>query len=90
MFSGLIGATQDYWQKLDEIEDAYKRNELTPKEVDASVKALIAELGQSRRDALRDSGAIFQAFLQRQGDAVAGFVTIGGLAYVWLALNRAA
>ena len=87
MFPDLIGATRDYWRKLDEVEVAYKRNELTPAEVDAEVKALMAELGQTRRRALRDLWATAQVFLQQQGEAVAGVAVVGVLAYAWFAFN---
>lgn len=87
MFPDLMGATRDYWRKLDAVEAAYQRHELTPKEVNAEVKALMAELGQARRQTLRDVWATFQVFLQRQGDALAGVAAIGVLAYIWLLSN---
>ncbi|PSR19341.1 hypothetical protein C8255_02625 [filamentous cyanobacterium CCP3] len=87
MLPDLIGATRDYWRKLDEVEAAYQRNELTLNEVNAEVKALMVELGQTRRQLLRDSWAIAQRFVQRQGDALAGVAALGVLAYVWLAVN---
>jgi hypothetical protein len=87
MIPDLIGATRDYWRKLDQLEAAYRRNEFTPKEVNAQVKALMVELGQTRRQLLRDSWAIFQAFIARQGDALAGVTALGALAYVWLVVS---
>jgi hypothetical protein len=87
MFPDLIDATRDYWRKLDELEAAYKRNELNLEEVDAQVHALMVDLGQARRRSLREAWAILQAFLQRQGEAVAGVAVIGVLAYVWLVFN---
>jgi dienelactone hydrolase len=87
VFPDLIDATRDYWRKLDKIEAAYKRNELDLEEVDAQVHALMADLGQTRRRALREAWGILQAFLQRQGEAVAGFTVVGLLAYVWLVFN---
>ncbi len=87
MLPDLIGATRDYWRKLDAVEAAYRRNELTANEVDAEVKALMVELGQTRRQLLRDSWAILQTFVNRQGEALAGAAALGMLAYVWLVVN---
>lgn len=87
MLPDLIGATRDYWHQLDELEAAYRRNELTTKEVNAQVKVLMIELGQTRRQLLRDSWAIFQTFVARQGDALAGVTALGALAYVWLVVS---
>ncbi|MGB3138240.1 MAG: hypothetical protein WBG38_11415 [Nodosilinea sp.] len=87
MLPDLIGATRDYWRKLDDVEAAYRRSELTVDEVNAEVKALMAELGQTRRQLLKDSWAIFQTFVSRQGDALAGAAALGVLAYVWLVAN---
>lgn len=84
MLPDLIGATRDYWRKLDQVEAAYRRDELTAAEVNTQVKVLMAELGQTRRQLLHDAWAIFQTFLQRQGDALAGVTALGVLAYVWL------
>ena len=87
MLPDLIGATRDYWRKLDAVEAAYRRDELTLDEVNAEVKALMAELGQTRRQLLRDSWAIAQTFIHRQSEALAGLAALGVLAYVWLTVN---
>lgn len=87
MLPDLIGATRDYWRKLDEVEAAYRRNELTAKEVDTEVKALMAELGQTRRQLFRDTWAITQTFINQQREAIAGVAALGVLAYVWLVAN---
>jgi hypothetical protein len=87
MFPDLIDATRDYWRKLDAVEAAYKRNELTLSEVDAEVNALMAELGQTRRRVLRDTWAATQVVIQPQRDVIAGVAALGVLAYVWLTLN---
>jgi hypothetical protein len=87
MLPDLIGATRDYWRKLDEVEAAYRRNELTATEVNAEVKALMIELDQTRRQLLIDSWAIFQTFANQQGEALAGVAALGVLAYVWLVAN---
>ncbi|MBE9158177.1 hypothetical protein IQ265_15270 [Nodosilinea sp. LEGE 06152] len=82
-----MGATRDYWRKLDAVEAAYQRDELTIEEVNAEVKALMAELGQTRRQLLRDLWAIAQTFVNQQGEALAGVAALGVLAYVWLVAN---
>jgi hypothetical protein len=87
MLPDLIGATRDYWRKLDAVEAAYRRHELTAAEVNAEVKALMVELGQTRRQMLRDSWAIVQTFARQQGDALAGVAALGVLAYVWLVVK---
>ncbi|MFQ4137424.1 hypothetical protein PGN35_013995 [Nodosilinea sp. PGN35] len=87
MFPDLIGATRDYWRKLDEVEAAYRRNELTIQEVDAEVEALMVELGQTRRQQLRDAWAALQTFVNQQGEALVGVTALGMLAYVWLVVN---
>jgi hypothetical protein len=87
MLPDLIGATRDYWRKLDAVEASYRRNELTAAEVNTQVKALMVELGQTRRQMLRDSWAIAQTFARQQGDALAGMAALGVLAYVWLVVK---
>ena len=87
MLPDLISATRDYWRKLDAVEAAYRRHELTAAEVNAEVKALMVELGQTRRQMLRDSWAIAQTFARQQGEALAGVAALGVLAYVWLVVK---
>jgi len=87
MLPDLIGATRDYWRKLGEVEAAYYRDELTIEEVNAEVKALMVELGQTRRQLLRDTWALAQTFVNQQGEALAGVAALGVLAYVWLVAN---
>ncbi len=90
MFGDLLAATRDYWRKLDEIEAAYQRNELTIEEVDAKVYALIADLGQTRRKALSDSWTAVKVFTQQQRDTLAGAAALGILAYLWVVFNSSA
>lgn len=84
MFTDLTGATREYWKKLDKVEAAYKRNELTLEEVDAEVQRLMSELGDARRRALREFGASLQSFVRQQRDAIATLTALGLLAYLWL------
>jgi hypothetical protein len=84
MFTDLTEATRDYWQKLDEVEAAYKRDEMTLQEVDAEVQQLMTELGNARRRALKDFWASFQVFVSQQREAIAGTAAIAALSYLWL------
>jgi lipopolysaccharide export system protein LptA len=84
MFTDLLSATQDYWHKLDEVEAAYKRDEMTIEEVDAEVKHLMTELGKTRRRALKDFGASVRYFVQQQREILAGTAVMGLLTYVWI------
>jgi len=81
----LLQATRDYWKQLDEVEAAYQRGELSVPEVDARVHELMAELGATRRQALRELWASAQVTLSQQREAIAGTVAVGLLAYLWLA-----
>jgi len=84
MFTDLTKATRDYWRKLDEVEAAYKRDEMTLQEVDAEVQRLMTELGNTRRRALKDFWASVQYFVGQQREAIAGTAAIVALAYIWL------
>ena len=84
MFTDLTRATRQYWKKLDEVEAAYKRRELTLEEVDAEVQRLMTELGDARRRALREFWASLQYFIRQQRDAIAAVAALGLLAYLWL------
>ena len=84
MFTDLLSATRNYWRQLDNVEAAYKRNEITLEEVDSEVQRLMAELGHQRRRALREAGASLQYFMQQQRDILTGTAVLGVLAYVWL------
>ena len=84
MFTDLLSATQDYWHKLDEVEAAYRRDEMTIEEVNAEVKHLMTQLGNTRRQALKDFGASVRYFVQQQREILAGTAVIGLLAYVWI------
>lgn len=87
MIPDLLQATREYWRQLDELEAAYHRDEVSLEEVDVRVEALMQELGQTRRQALRATWVSLQAFVQQQREALAGAAAIGVLAYVWLTLN---
>ncbi|NMF85321.1 hypothetical protein [Nodosilinea sp. P-1105] len=83
MLTDLLGATQTYWRKLDDIEAAYRRDELSIDEVDIEVKRLMQELGHTRRRALREFGASARYFVAQQRDVLAGTAVMGLLTYIW-------
>lgn len=90
MFPDLLSATRDYWRKLDAVEAAYKRGELSIEEVDAKVQALMTELGAARQRSLRAFWASLQYFVRQQRETLAGVAAIAVLAYVWLTVNLGA
>lgn len=53
MIPNLLEATNEYWRKLNELEAAYQRGDVSLEEVDARVATLMAELGQERRATIR-------------------------------------
>jgi len=84
MTPNLLQATREYWRKLDAVEAAYKRNELSPEEVDAEVKALMAELGQARRESLAMLRYGLQSLWQEQPEVIVGVAMLVVLGYGWL------
>ena len=53
MFPNLLEATHDYWRKLNALEAAYQRGDVSLEEVNQRVPELMAELGEERRAAFR-------------------------------------
>jgi len=86
MIPDLIDATTDYWKKLDELEAAYQRDEVSLSEVDARVQELMTDLGRSRRKALTAFWASFRYTVRQQWEAIAGVACIATLTCVWLSL----
>lgn len=86
MIPDLIDATADYWKKLDELEAAYQRDEVSLPEVDARVKQFTDELGRSRQEALSAFWASLQHTVTQQRDTIAGVIGIAALSFVWLGL----
>lgn len=83
----LVEATNDYWRKLNELEAAYRRGDVSLEEVDAQVKVLMAELGQARRETL---SYFFQGLRQtweQQRELVLGATLLGVLTYGWLVVR---
>lgn len=84
MSLNLLEATHEYWYKLNELEAAYQRGEVTLEEVDARVEALMAELGQSRRAAFSYFFSGVRRLWEEQRETIVGVLGLGVLTYGWL------
>jgi hypothetical protein len=87
MFPNLLEATKDYWRKLDELEAAYKRGEVSLAEVDARVPELMAELGQERRAALDYLFGSWRRLWHEQRETIAGVAFLAILTYSWVVFS---
>jgi len=87
MGPNLLEATNDYWQKLNALDAAYRRGEVTLDEVDARVKVLMAELGQSRREAFRYFLNGVQRSWHEQQELLLGTALLGVCAYSWWVMS---
>lgn len=87
MFPNLLEATKDYWRKLDELEAAYKRGEVSLAEVDARVPELMAELGRERRAALDYLFASWRRLWNEQRETIAGIAFLAILTYSWVVFS---
>lgn len=83
MGPNLLEATNDYWRKLNELEAAYRRGDVSLEEVDAEVKVLMAELGQARRESLSYFLNGLRQTWDAQRELVLGVTLLGSLAYGW-------
>lgn len=83
----LLEATHDYWQKLNELEAAYQRGEVSPKDVEAKVTELMADLGRERKASLNWLLREFRRVWVEQRDIVLGIGLMGLLMYI-AALNH--
>lgn len=87
MVPNLLEDTIDYWRKLNALQAAYQRDEVTLAEVDAKVKELMAELGESRRSTFRYFWHFARQAWNEERSMISGVAAIGLLAYVWLNLS---
>ncbi|MBD1846954.1 hypothetical protein H6F89_26815 [Cyanobacteria bacterium FACHB-63] len=87
MTPNLLEATHEYWHKLNELEAAYQRGEVTLEEVDANVEELMAELGRSRRAAFSYCFSGVRRLWEEQREAIVGVLGLGVLTYGWLVVR---
>lgn len=87
MFPNLLQATIDYWQKLDALEAAHRRGEVSIADVDAQVAQLIAELGQERHVALQFCLSGLNRVWQEQRETAVGIALLGILTYAWVVVS---
>ena len=87
MFPNLLNATQEYWRKLDELESAYKQDQISLEEVDQRVSELMAELAQERRSTFNYLKYRSQTWLAEQKSNLIGLGLIVVAIYSWLVMN---
>lgn len=83
----LIESTKDYWRKLDELEAAYKRGDVSVEEVDVRVAQLMDELGHERRVTLRYIRQSVLRLWQEQRETLLSFAFLAILTYAWFIFN---
>ncbi|PSO51489.1 MAG: hypothetical protein BRC40_14095 [Cyanobacteria bacterium QH_8_48_120] len=79
----LLAATKEYWRKLDELEAAYHRDEVSVEEVDARVKELMRELGQARREMIAYILSGLSHFWREQKETIIGTAMLGVAVCGW-------
>lgn len=87
MLPNLLEATNEYWHKLDELEAAYQRGEVSIEEVDAKVKSLMVELGRERRATLSYVLNGFRRLWNEQRETVVGVAIVGIITYAWVVVS---
>ncbi len=84
MILNLFEATQEYWRKLDELEAAYQKGEISIKEVDKQVASLMKELGRQRQSFISYFLQSWQHWFSQQQQTVVGLAMLGIICYFWL------
>ena len=87
MFPNLLEDTKEYWCKLNQLEAAYQKGEVSIEEVDARVKLLMTELGKSRQAALNYVLNSFYHLLNEQREAIIGIAVLGVISYAWAVVS---
>lgn len=87
MLPNLLEATNEYWGKLDELEAAYQRGEVSIEEVNAKVQSLMAELGRERRAALSYVLNGFFHLCNEQRETIVGIAIVGIITYAWAVVS---
>jgi hypothetical protein len=84
MIPNLIEATQEYWRKLDKLEAAYEKGEISIEEVDRQVAFLMKELGHKRQTFITYFLQSWQHWFSQQKETIVGLVILGIICYFWL------
>ena len=87
MLPNLLEDTKEYWCKLNELEVAYQKGEVSIEEVDARVQSLIVELGRNRRAALNYVLNSFYHLLNEQRETIVGIAILGVISYAWAVVS---
>ncbi len=87
MFPNLLEDTKEYWCKLNELEVAYQKGEVSIEEVDARVQSLMVELGRSRRAALDYVLNSFYHLWNEQRETIVGIAILGVISYAWVVVS---
>ncbi|WP_088893062.1 hypothetical protein [Leptolyngbya ohadii] len=87
MVPNLLESTKEYWKKLDALEAAYKRGDVSIEEVDVKVAEYMAELGQERRFFFRFVRDRLQFIWQEQPELLVSVGLIFTLTWMWTVVN---
>lgn len=87
MIPNLLEATNEYWRKLNELEAAYQRGDVSLEEVDARVATLMAELGQERRATIRFLMDNLNRLWSEQREIIVSLGLVGVLTYAWIVVS---
>ena len=87
MFPNLLEDTKEYWCKLNELEAAYQRGEVSIEEVDGQVKTLMTELGKSRQATLNYVLNSFYHLMNEQRETIVGIAILGVISYTWAVVS---
>ena len=87
MFPNLLEDTKEYWCKLNELEAAYQKGEVSIEEVDARVKLLTTELSKSRQAALNYVLNSFYHLMNEQRETIVGIAVLGVISYAWAVVS---
>ncbi|MGA7934673.1 MAG: hypothetical protein WCA35_14100 [Kovacikia sp.] len=88
MFPDLWSSTNDYWRKLNGLEAAYQRGEVSLQEVNDTVAHLMAELEQERRTTFSALLSVLNQRWQEQKELFLGVSMLGALTYLWVVINQ--
>lgn len=84
MIPNLVEATWEYWHKLDNLEAAYQRGEVSLEEVNERVNHLMEELGRERRKALSYLWNSWKQWFASNQEIVVSLLVLSSIACVWM------